>query len=201
VLPDFLSLRRELEKHLIVRLTAMVHQKEPILAQITGLTLQEGDTIAYDQMTEAGMRTVSEDFKEGRAEFSVAYKEVATLSGEKLEAKLNEIAEDLARQHSEAVQAVLDRTTREVGNALDAGGTPLTREMHLQMMERVEMNFDPKTGRPEMTFWASQKMIESFQAAMDEWEKDPEFLQKSKEIMARKYEEWRDRESRRKLVD
>ena len=105
MLPDFPTLRRELEKHLIVRLTALVHQKEPILAQITGLTLHEGDTIAYDQMTEAGTRTVSEDFKEGRAEFSVAYKDVATCSGEKLEAKLNEIAEDLARQHSEAVQA------------------------------------------------------------------------------------------------
>jgi hypothetical protein len=201
VLPDFPTLRRELEKYLIVRITALVHQKEPILAQISGLTLHEGDVIAYDQMTEAGTQTVSEDFKEGRSEFSVAFKDVWALSGEKLEAKLGEIADDLARQHSQAVQAVLDRTTREAGNAFDAGGAPLNREMHLQMMDRVEMNFDPKTGRPEMTFWASRKMIEAFQVAMEEWKKDPEFVQKSKDIMSRKHEEWRDRESRRKLVN
>jgi len=201
VLPDFPKLRRELEKYQIVRITAMVHQKEPILAQISGLTLHEGDVIAYDQMTEVGTQTVSEDFKEGRTEFSVAFKDVAALTGEKLEAKLNEIADDLARQHSQAVQAVLDRTTREVGNAFDAGGAPLSKEMHLQMMERVEMNFDPKTRKPETTFWASQKMIDALKTALAEWSEDPEFVRKSKEITDRQYEAWRDRESRRKLVD
>jgi hypothetical protein len=201
VLPDFPKLRRELEGHLMVRLIALVHQKEPILAGISGITLHEGDIISYDQMADAGTRTVSEEFREGRSEFSVPFKDVGTLSGEKLEAKLSEIADDVARQHSQALQAKLDSVTREVGNAFDAGGAPLNKEMHLQMMERVEMNFDPKTGQPEMTFWASRQMIEAMQAAMNEWKQDRDFVKRSKEIMSRKYEDWRDRESRRKLVD
>ena len=34
-----------------------------------------------------------------------------------------------------------------------------------------------------------------------EWIRDPEFRKRHEEIMRRKYEAWRDRESNRKLVD
>jgi hypothetical protein len=185
----------------MLRVQALVHQKEPILAEIGGITQHEGDVVSYDQITADGIRIVSEDFQEGRSEFSIPFKEIPTLMGEKLDVKLNEIADDVARQQSQLLQAKLDSVTREVGNAFDAGGAPLNKEMHLQMMENVEMNFDPRTGQPQMIFWGSAKMIQAIQEAMEEWKKDPEFVRKSKEIMSRKYEDWRDRESRRKLVD
>ena len=185
----------------MLRVQAIMREKAPILSQIGGITQHDGDVIAYEQITDSGTRVVSEGFKEGRTDFTVAFKDVPTLMGEKLEAKLNEIADDMARQHSLALQAQLDSVTREAGTAFDAGGAPLNKEMHLEMMDKVEMQFDPATGKPEMIFWASATMIEEFQKAMEEWKRDPEFVRKSKEIMSRKYEEWRDRESRRKLVD
>jgi len=63
------------------------------------------------------------------------------------------------------------------------------------------MNFDPKTRRPELVFWAGPKMVEAMQKAWEDWKQDREFMRKYNELMARKYEHWRDRESRRKLVD
>ena len=84
---------------------------------------------------------------------------------------------------------------------MDAGGGALNKDLHLEMMNKVDMQFDPATGQPRMIMWASANMLADFQKAMEEWRKDPEFVRKSKEILSRKYEEWRDRESRRKLVD
>lgn len=201
MLPDFPKSRSELERRLMLRLDAIMREKAPILREIGGITQHEGDIIAYEQITDTGTRIVSEGFKEGRSHFTVAFKDVPKLAGEKLEAKLHEIADDMSRQQSLALQAQLDNVTREAGTALDAGGAPLNKELHLEMMSKVEMQFDPITCQPRMIFWGSPKMIEDFQRAMEEWKKDPEFVRKSKEIMAHKFEEWRDRESRRKLVD
>jgi hypothetical protein len=43
--------------------------------------------------------------------------------------------------------------------------------------------------------------IEAMQRAWQEWTQDREFMRKYKDLMVRKHEDWRDRESRRKLVD
>ena len=63
------------------------------------------------------------------------------------------------------------------------------------------MNFDPRTCRPELVFWAGPQMVEAMQKAWEEWKQDRDFMRKYNELLARKYEDWRDRESRRKLVD
>jgi len=44
-------------------------------------------------------------------------------------------------------------------------------------------------------------MAEAMQKLWSQWEEDRAFMKRYKEILAEKFEEWRDRESRRKLVD
>ena len=201
MLPDFPKLRKEMSSHLMLKLHAMVQEKEPILADIRGITQHEGDIIAYDQLTGEGVRIVTEGFKEVQSAFVTRFEDVPGLVGERLDTKLAGIADDIARHLSESFRQTMDTTTREAGTAIDAGGAPFSKELYLQGMEKIEMNFDPKTRRPELVFWAGPKMVEAMQKAWEDWKQDREFMRKYKELLARKYEDWRDRESRRKLVD
>jgi hypothetical protein len=201
MLPDFPKSRLELAEYLMLKLYSLVQQKEPIFGEISGITQHEGDIIAYDQMMENGVRIVSEGFREGRTEIITSIADIPELVGAKLDAKLDGIAEDMARQFADHFREKLDTATREVGNAFDGGGTPLSKEIFLGMMERMQMDFDPITRQPEFIFWAHPKMAEALRATWAEWTKDRAFMQKHADLLSRKYEEFRDRESHRKLVD
>ena len=69
----------------------------------------------------------------------------------------------------------------------------MTQELALQMFERVEWT-------PQSFFVAHPVMAERMGALWKEWEKDRAFMRKFNDLMSRKKEEWRDRESNRKLV-
>ena len=200
MLPDFPKIRKELEARTMLKLFEMARQIEPVLGEIRGVTQHEGDVIAYDQLTQHGVKVVTEDFKESRIQFETKVEDVPTLVGEKLDIKLWGIAEQMAAQLAGSLRQTLDTTTREVGNAVDAQGAPISKELWLQTMQRLEMTFD-SAGRPQHIFWAGPKMIEFMRKAWEDWTQDREFMRKYKELLAQKYEEWRDRESCRKLVD
>jgi hypothetical protein len=122
MLPDFPKLRKEMSSHLMLKLHATVQEKEPILADIRGVTQHEGDIIAYDQLTGEGVRIVTEGFKEVQSAFVTRFEEVPSLVGERLDTKLAGIADDIARHLSESFRQTMDTTTREAGTAIDAGG-------------------------------------------------------------------------------
>jgi hypothetical protein len=85
MLPDFPKLRKEMSSHLMLKLHATVQEKEPILADIRGVTQHEGDIIAYDQLTGEGVRIVTEGFKEVQSAFVTCFEEVPSLVGERLD--------------------------------------------------------------------------------------------------------------------
>lgn len=70
------------------------------------------------------------------------------------------------------------------------------------MRRRIYMDFDPTTQQPTnpvMVIHPSQ--VESIKKQTEEWAKDPAFVAEMDQIRLQKLEEWRARESRRKLVD
>jgi hypothetical protein len=93
--------------------------------------------------------------------------------------------------------------TERVGNKVDAGGQPFSAELYFQMLETVQIDFD-ELGRPDIS---GRRMVmhpdqaERVRALMEQWEKDESFQQRYRDIMLKKREDWRDRESNRKLVD
>ena len=103
--------------------------------------------------------------------------------------------EMLLRKHSEA--------TERIGNQIDAGGQPFSAELYFKMLETVQINFDSQ-GRPDIS--STHLVMHPDQAArveplLAQWEADESFQRRYREIMVKKREEWRDRESNRKLVD
>jgi hypothetical protein len=133
--------------------------------------------------------------------FSIEISEVPNLTPDKIRQKLDKIAGEMARQMSQNMFSEISRVTRQVGNEVNTQGQPLTKELFLQMVEKIDIDFD------EQGHWIPPAIVihpDLWEAKKDEfksWESDPEFQLKHEKLIAQKKEEWRDRENRRKLVD
>lgn len=178
-----------------------VQAKSPLRTLGSRITQHEGVLHTYEQSTDYGIRSVTEGLEEISVPIEVKIDEIPELVGEKLLARIDAIAEDAARQVSQITFRKMDQVTREAGMAVDAAGGPPTQKIWLEMFEKMEVDFDPKTGMPEVTLVMHPVMAESMQKLWIEWEKDASFMKQYGDLLARKREEWRDRESRRKLVD
>ena len=111
------------------------------------------------------------------------------------ELQIQAMHEMLFRKHGEA--------TARVGNQVDADGQPFSADLYLKMLETVQIDFD-EHGRPDIAgvrLVMHPDMAQKVQPLMAQWQHDEEFQRRYRDIMLRKREEWRDRESHRKLVD
>ena len=111
------------------------------------------------------------------------------------ELQIQAMHEMLFRKHSEA--------TARVGNQIDAAGQPFSADLYFKMLETVQIDFD-SYGRPDTSgvrLVMHPDQAERVQLLMTEWQADESFQRRYRKTMLKKREEWRDRESNRKLVD
>ena len=90
----------------------------------------------------------------------------------------------------------MNEVTEEVGNAMDMKGAPLTQDAFFTMLERVDMEFGPD-NLPTSVWHTTPALAE----VIRKWDDDPAFRSRYEELLDRKRNEWRDRESNRKLVE
>ena len=194
MLPDFPVLKDELAKRLHDALDRMVDAKAPIFTKMQTVAQHEGKLHTYDRI---GASTKSEGPERVAIPVKVELTEVPELVGDKLTARLDALATEIAQQKMDMFHRKFKESAEEVGNAFDAKGAPLTQDMFLSMLERVDMEFGPN-GQPTAEFGSTNPKID---ARVREWFNDPSFQSRFNSIVDRKRDEWRDRESHRKLVD
>jgi hypothetical protein len=127
-----------------------------------------------------------------------------------IERGLDALRESLARATALQIQAMHEmllhkagQATARVGNQVDADGKPFSAERYFKMLETVHIDFD-ELGRPDISgtpMVMHPDQAEPVRALMEQWQQDESFQQRYREIMLKKRDEWRDRESNRKLVD
>lgn len=203
VLPDFPRSRKELAEKLRLHMRLHVQGKSPFAALGRQITQHEGSNFTYEQIIDEGKQIVRESMEVMAAPVTLRLDEIPDLVGEKLRQQLDALADEIARQTSQLGYRKLDEATRLAGTAVDAGGQPLSQDLFLKGEEARDWDFDPQTGKanPDMVYLAHPVMAERMHTLWQEWEKDKSFMKRLDELKAKKYEEWRDRESRRKLVD
>jgi len=195
VIPDFVELRKELE--LEARL--YLHSKgrsDGLFAQMRSRTQHEGKKHSFTQI---GVGVVESDYKEFAEKIELTVEETTQLVGDKLRQKLDEIATGMQTQMSKHFFQTFEEQTSKVGNSIDAKGEPFSQELFLAMIEKTEMDFD-ENKKPRQTLVMHPDMAEKLIPIGEAWEKDPEFQKRHAEILSRKYEDFRARESSRKLV-
>lgn len=109
---------------------------------------------------------------------------------------LDKAAHDMAIQQSETFFERLNQICDETGNVYDNKGRPVTFDSILDILDSMPIDFN-ENGQPELpSFLAGQRVINEI------LKKEPsnEQIKRQNEIIERKYSEWRDRESDRRLV-
>jgi hypothetical protein len=94
----------------------------------------------------------------------------------------------------------LERTSKEVGNAMDMKGQPFTLEAYLDSLEMVDMDFD-SFGMPEFPTQVIHPSMEPIiRAEFQRFKTSSALRDRAQSILEQKRKDWRDRESRRRLV-
>lgn len=133
--------------------------------------------------------------------FTVDFNEAPHLTPERLREKLNKVAEDMARQLAQGFIGTLNETLEKTGQTKDAKGRPFSKELLLEMLEMVELDFDER-GEPILpALVMAPQLYEKIKSDVPTWDQDPVFNAAHEAIIERKRTNWRDRESHRKLVD
>lgn len=117
-----------------------------------------------------------------------------------IDTQMRAVASDMASLLEQTFQANFERVTAEVGNAVDAKGAPMTLELYLDMLERIEIEFN-QFGFPKMpTLAGSASTLETLRKEFDRFRTSAVLRDRANAVLRKKLEEWRDRESRRRLV-
>jgi hypothetical protein len=197
MLPDFPKLKTEVQRDVVARIRRRAESADSVVSQIKRFTQHEGRNMRYDRIDAPPAESGPEEIG---VRFEVLLSDVPDLIGPKLDAKIEEIAQEIAKQQAKMFFRRFEETCDEVGNAVNANGQPLSAEHLLEMFSNVQMNFGPD-GRPTGQFVIHPDMVPALTKAGEELESDPELKRRHEDILRRQREEWATRESHRKLVD
>jgi hypothetical protein len=194
MLPDFPELKTEVQKIALAKLRHRVNTIDPVLSQVKRFTQHEGRELRYERVNAPTVQNGPEALQ---TKFDVHIADVPYLVGEKLDAKLEEIAQEMAAQQAKLFFRTVGESCDEVGNTLDAGGKPLTAELILEMIDSVQAEFG-SDGKPTGQFVIHPDMALALKKAGEEFDRDPELQRRHAEILKRQREEWATRQSNRK---
>jgi len=197
MLPDFPKLKTEVHRDVLARIRRRVDRADSVVSQIKRFSQHEGRDMRYERIDAPPVQSGPEEIG---APFQVLLSDVPDLVGPKLDAKIDEIAQEIAKQQAGMFFRRTQETCDEVGNAIDAAGQPLSAELLLEMLSKVQMDFEPD-GTPTGQFVIHPDMVPALKKAGEELERDPGLKRRHEDILRRQREEWAARESHRKLVD
>jgi hypothetical protein len=110
-------------------------------------------------------------------------------------------ADDLAGQMDQKLFASISDAANSVGNTVGVSGGKLTPEAILAMLEKLTIDFD-EHGAPDWpTLVTASQNRGPTDAALEALENDPLYRVRMNGLIVRKREEFRARESDRRLVD
>lgn len=198
MLPDYPELKRELRADLNLQLRLILNISAPLASGIRSYVQAEGNSFTYET-TEGEI--ITKKFLRMEAKFEVPGGLSSAQTYEEFMSKATEAAKSIARQSSDVLYSTIEQETTRIGNALDARGKPFHPNMMWDMIEKMELDFDERTEQAKMpTMVMHPDMLKAIASKFREWEADPELQKRRSEVLRKKKEEWRDRESRRKLV-
>ena len=198
MLPDFPSIKNHVRGVLLRWAQQQVPQIAPLLGEVGHFRQHEGKS---GHLVRADESSETIDYPGSRFQLEITPEEMKELDLPGLFEKLRTLAEQIAEAQSKMMFAKVSEAVEQVGNTVSAEGD--FKPEHLsEMLSKVQMEFDPATEQPighsfVMHPDTAAKIIPKVKA----WEQDPAFVAEHERILAKKREEWRARENRRKLVD
>ncbi|MGD0228573.1 MAG: hypothetical protein ABSF71_40255 [Terriglobia bacterium] len=198
MLPDYPDLKRELRADLNLQFRLLVNMHAPLASRIRSYHQTEGDQFAYE--TTEG-KLVTKRFLRMEAKIELPRGLSSSETYEDFLRQTSEAAKSIAQQSEGVLFSTFEEETKQVGNAIDVGGKPFHPDIMWDAIEKMDLDFDERTEQPKMpTIVVHPEMMKAIAAKIPEWEADVALQKRRTEVLRKRKEEWRDRESRRKLV-
>jgi hypothetical protein len=197
LLPDYPNLKSDLAAHLH-RFLRMRHDLYlGPLSRIARITFREGQTYS---LTRSSGEEEPGEFKEAAASITIKDAEVPSMTLESLLLRFDNAAQDMARQQAKGVYGSIAKATEKAGNVFDAGGQKLTAEMILEVLSKIQIDFN-RDGSPRMPeMHIHPNLSDAVRLAGAELERNPALKRQLRQLLEEKKEEWRAREANRRLV-
>jgi hypothetical protein len=197
VLPQFPKSQKALDE-LWLELAKRPVAQGPMLGSLPRKPMREGNASESQTIQGEVSRT---KFRKHSSSISISYPDGKGLTFDQFCAKASELGKQLAQEISKTVFDKLNEITKETGNEVTFSKGEGIQYKHLfELIEKTEVDYD-ENGEPFSSFFCGSEFYEDVRKKMPEWEKDPEFQSRLKELHARKKREFREREARRRLVD
>jgi len=197
MLPDFPAPKAQLNKILMQRFNETREAEMGFLAEVRVFAVPEGDRLIH---VDADGREDEVSFAQLSAEMCTSEQEQRAFSLSDVVGKVDQAAKDMARQMFSEFQSKFTAAVRGVGNDLNVHGQKLSPEHILALLERMSIEFDGR-GQPLLpTFVIHPEVEPQLSEAITSLHDVPELRKQYSELIHRKREAWRARESSRKLV-
>jgi hypothetical protein len=197
MLPDVREVKRRVAGRLARGVQEAGLRHAPLLAEIQSYHQVEGNRFSCE--THDGDIQYQE-FKPLRTPVNTKVLPSPIEQESEIVQKLDAAAQDIAKQHMQLLFTTISESSERVGTAYHAGGRPFDMGMFLDVIERMQVDFDDR-GRPKLpTIVMHPDQLKAIGPKLAEWDKDRALQARWEQVLAKKKEEWRDREGRRKLV-
>lgn len=197
MLPDLPKLKRELQRIVDQYLQRQVRARMGVFDEAPRHILHEGTRM---RIVRADGTVEESSLKQATAEMAIKMEEIPTLSIEDRVVRLDEIAEEMAKQISEHLFGTLNETLEKAGQVVDAKGKPFDAETLFGVLSSIQLNFDDSGQHHGLKLVVPPAMAERVRAVFEQIDADPTLKRRHEELINRKFGEWRDREAARKLV-
>ncbi len=198
MIPDFPDEKEKLMQLWNKYLQKKISENLGFLGTLPQYRNYEGDQWKLSR-EDGSVEVIDYDHIQGLLDINVD--EVPDLTPEKIRQKLDNLSNEIAAQMSKNTYAEISRVTKLSGNEIDAKNKPFSKELFLELIEKVVLDFDQNGDLNQPTMVMDPVFWEKNKDKIMAWEKDEEFVRKHEQLIAKKKEEWIDRENNRKLVD
>ncbi len=113
-------------------------------------------SVIHEGISAEVKRADSSEFEETKMQESIteigfSREEVESVSADLVASKIRDLATQLAASQSKHTFEALDAITKQTGNVVNAKGAPLNPDIVYEMLSKVQQDYDPTTGAPNMS--------------------------------------------------
>ena len=191
--PDFLKTKEKLKKRLDYETKKARLSYIGPLADVPVSMVFEGNKTVFAR-EDGSIQEVKMEKSTVKLEIKLA--EVEKMNHDMVINKVSDLGGKMAEQEAKLFYEQIIKSAEEVGNVDSTDGKPFSVDLLFNMLEKIDIDFDEEGNPSGLTFVANSKMSPSIAKLFAQVEADPRY----QEIIERKREEWRARESNRKLV-
>ncbi len=193
MLPDFVKTKEKLKKMLDAEMEKAQFRHLGPFADTPKSNIFEGDEIILIR-ADGSHEEINMEKVEGKIE--VKLDEAEEMTPEKVLDKIDTVAREMAQQIAKTAYEVMSEAAEEIGNVTSADGESLSIDLLLKGLEKMHLSFDEEGQPSGLRLVAHPNMSSELEKIYSQIESHPRY----QELMERKREEWRVRESNRKLV-